>query len=128
MAAPLVDIGTGITIGFGTSGFTAEILDVNWPSITRETVDVTHQGTTGARIHSPTDLYDGGEFSFDLHFNPDTTPPTETPQEEITITGPSLATWVFNAHGIGYSPTTPLEGKMMCTATFKVSGEINITA
>ena len=36
MTMPLVDVSTGLTIGFGTSGFTAQILDVTPPPLTRE--------------------------------------------------------------------------------------------
>ena len=127
MASPDVDIGTGFTVAFGTSGFTAEIVDVTPPGASRESIDVTHQGTTTARIFTPADLYDAGELSLSIHFNPDTDPPIDGDVEEVTLTFPSTATWVFNGFMTDYSPTGPLEDKMTADVTVKVSGDINIT-
>ena len=127
MASPAHDIATGITIVFGTSGCSAEILDVNPPSLSRESVEVTHQGTTGGKDFIPADLYDAGECSFDVHFNPDTAPPIDEAAETITITFPSGATWAFSGFLTGYEPKAPLEDKMTATVTIKVTGEITIT-
>lgn len=127
MASPDVDIGTGITIVFGTTGFSAEILDVTPPAWSRESVDTTHQGTTTARTFTPVDLYDGGEFSFEHHYQPDDTPPMTTVAEEITLTFPEGATQVFDGFMTSYEPAVPLEDKMTCTSTVKVTGDIEIT-
>jgi len=126
MASPNVDIGTGITITFETSGFTAQILDVTPPGMSRESIDVTHQGTTGQKIFTPGDLYDPGELSFDIHFNPDTTPPVGSAAETITIRYPSGSTWQFTGFCTGYAPSAPLEDKMTGTVTVKVTGAITI--
>ena len=128
MAGPLVDIGTGVTIAFATSGFTAQILDGTWPSLSRGSVQTSHQGTVGRHTYMPTDLSDPGEFTFDFHFNPDTTPPINQAAETITITGPSGATWVFTGFMTDYSGGFPFEDKMTGSATVKVSGDIAITA
>ena len=127
MASPNVDIATGITIVFGTSGFSAEILDISGPSLARESVETTHQGTIGARTHLPVDLFDAGELSFDIHFNPDTDPPIDQPAEAVTITWPSGATWAFSAFMTADEPATPLEDKMVASITLKISGDITIT-
>ena len=127
MASPLVDIGTGITIAFGTSAFVAEILDITGPGLARDSVETTHQGTTDARTHAPVDLFDAGELSFDVHFNPDTDPPIDAAEEEITITWPSTATWVFQGFMTAYEPGAPLEDKMTGSVTIKVTGDITIT-
>ena len=128
MASPDVDIGTGITIAFGTSGFSAEILDVTPPEATRESIDVSHQGTTTAKIFTPSDLYDPGGLTFDFHFNPDTDPPIDQAAETITITFPAGATWVFDGFMTNYAPSAPFEGKMTGSATVKASDDIAITA
>ena len=128
MASPSVDIATGITIVFSTSAFLAEILDITGPGLTRESVDVTHQGTVDARIHAPVDLFDGGEMSFDVHFNPDTDPPIDQDVETVTITWPSTAKWEFDGFMTAYEPSAPLEDKMVGSITIKVSGDITITA
>ena len=128
MASPLVDIGTGITIAFGTSGFTCEILDVTPPEATRESIQTSHQGTTTAHTFTPTDLYDPGGLEISFHFNPDTDPPIDGAAEDITITFTSGATWAFSGFMTNYAASAPLEDKMTGSATFKASGDITITA
>ncbi len=125
--SPPVDIAIGITIVFGTTGFTAEILDVTPPNTTRDSIEVSHQLTTPAKVFTPADLYDSGEASFDFHFNPDTDPPIDQPEETVTLTFPSGAIWSFLAFLTDYAPDAPLNDKMVGSATLKVSDEITIT-
>ncbi len=127
MGSPTVDIATGITIDFGTTAFTAEITDVSGPGLSRDSVDVTHQGTVDALAFTPADLFDAGEASFDIAFNPDTSPPIDQVAETITITWPAGATWVFNGFMTGYEPSAPLNDKMTGSVTIKVNGDITIT-
>ncbi len=127
MPSPDVDIGTGITIVFADSGFGGEILDVSGPESSRESVDVSHQGTVGPRRFKPGDLYDNGEATWDVHFNPDTDFPIADDPEVITITWPSGALWVFNGFMTGHGPSAPLEDKMVASITIKVDGTIVIT-
>ena len=126
MTMPLVDVSTGLTIGFGTSGFTAQILDVTPPPLTREDVDTTHQGTTGARTKMPVDLYESGDLEFDIHFRAGTHPPIDAAAEVVTLTFPSGTTWIFTGHFKSYVPTAPLEGKMTAHVIVGVSGTIVI--
>ena len=125
--SPGVDIGTGITIVFADSAFEAEILDVGGPESSRESVDISHQGTVGGRRFLPGDLHDNGEATFDVHFNPDTDYPIDTLPEVITITWPAGATWAFNAFMTIHGPSAPLEDKMIASITLKVDGDITIT-
>ena len=127
MASPPVDIAVGITIVFGTTGFSAEILDVTPPNMTRDSIEVSHQGTTDVKEFTPADLYDSGEASFDFHFNPDTDPPIDEPAEIVTMTFPSGAIWAFSGFMTDYAPDAPLNDKMVGSATLKVDGEITIT-
>lgn len=125
--SPGVDIGTGITIVFADSGFDAEILDVGGPESSRESVDISHQGTVGGRRFTPADLIDNGEATFDCHFNPDTSFPIEDDPEVITITWPAGAIWAFNGFMTNHGPSAPLEDKMVAAITVKVDGDITIT-
>ena len=102
MASPSVDVATGITIVFGTSGFSAQILDVTPPGMSRESLETTHQSTMTQKTFMPADLYDSGELGFDIHFNPDTSPPIGGATETITITFPSGATWAFSGFMTNY--------------------------
>ena len=121
-----VDVAMGITIVFATTAFEAEITDIRFPKLSRGSIDVTHQGSTKAREYTPTDLYDAGEFDFDFHFNPATSPPIDEAPEVVTITYPDGDEWVVTAFMTGYEPTGPLDDKMTGTATFKITGQVAI--
>lgn len=132
MASSAVDVGTGATITFGTSGFTAQITDISIDGIERESIDTTHLGTTasggvGSKTYIPADLSDAGEVSIEGHFNPDTDPPIEEPAEIITITFDEGATWVGTGFMTAFNFDVPLEDKMTFSATIKFSGEVAIT-
>lgn len=131
-----IDVGTGLSIAFGTSGFSAYILDVGGPNVSRVAVDTTHYGTTGGKTFRPGDLYDGGEVTLQLAFDPSLSPPifnAEQP-ETVTITYPTPAgqstgaTWSFSAFMTEYAPATPLEDKMVVAVTLKVTGSITRVA
>lgn len=128
MASPLVDISVGITIAFASSGFTAQILDVNPASPTVDDIQTSHQGTTGGHTFVAADLVDNGEMSFDIHFNPDTTVPVGGANETITITFPAGATESYDGYIKSATPAAPLNDKMTSTITVKVSGDIGRVA
>ncbi len=98
MPGATVDIGTGATIVFGTSGFTAEVMSISIDGIDRESIETTHLGTTvpaanqyGGRTYIPGDLADPGTTTIEINFNPDTLPPIGLAAETITITFPLVA-------------------------------------
>lgn len=122
------DVAVGITIVFGTSGFSAQITDMNPPPWAREALETTHQGTaTPARTWTPADLGDWGEMSIDFFFEPATSPPHDDAAETITITFPNATTWAFEGFMTGYEPGAVLNTLMTGTATVKVSGDVTIT-
>lgn len=136
-----VDIGTGISIVFGTSGFTAQVLDVGGPGFKREAIDIAHMGTAapgagvmGNRPKMPGDLVDVTELTLEVHFNPSTRPPIHSVAETITITFAvpagltNPATWVFSGFVTGWDPKMPLEGKMTATLVLAVNGGVTVTA
>lgn len=136
-----VDIGTGITVVFGTSGFSAQILDVKGPGFTRESVSTNHMGTAapgagqiGNGTSMPTDIVEVSELTLELHFNPSLKPPLHAAPETITITFPvpvgltNPATWVFSGYVVGYDPSMPLEDKMVATLVVKPTGPVTVTA
>lgn len=123
-----VDVATGITLVFGTSGFTAELLDMTPPEGSREAIQTSHQGTTGQHTFTPADLVDWGELRIDFHFNPATEPPINEAVEELTLTWPDGDTWVFNGFMTNYSGGAVLNEKMTGSATIKVSGDVDQTA
>lgn len=129
------DVGTGTSVVFATSGFNAYITGVSGPGSSRESIETTHLGTTGGKTFIPGDLYDGGEVSLDVMFDPSLTIPMFAGQqpETITITFPvpstlsAGATWSFAGFITDHSPTIPLEDKMTASITIKVTGNITQT-
>lgn len=141
MAGTPVDVSTGITIVFGTSGFTAEVLDVAQSGVSRKSIDVSHMGTAapGAGKYGNMPfiagrLSDAGELTLDLHYNPDTLPPIDLVEEVVTLTFPlfpgdiSAAKIVFTGFFTEYSTSMPLDDKMTVSATVKVNGSVTVTA
>lgn len=129
-----VDNGTGASVTFGTSGFTANITAINGDSIERPSIDTTHLGTTTARTFIPGDLVDQGNLTLEIQFDPDTTPPIKTATETITVTfplssgGTTAADWEFSGFGTSFEYGVPLEELMTGSLTVKVTGDITITA
>lgn len=131
---PISDIGTGTTITFGTSGFAARLMDVDWGGIKRAAVQTTHMGTTSNHSFMPGDLVDRGEIGLTFHFDPSLTPPIASAIETVTITWPvpagltNGATWAASCFMTDYKPGAKIETLMEATATLKVTGAITITA
>lgn len=123
------DIGTGTTVTFGTSGFTADILGVNHDGIAREAINTSHMGTTNDHTFMPTDLVDNGEISLEIAFVPSLSPPiiTNGPAETVTINYAGTGSWAASAFQTGFSIGAPLEDKMTGTLTLKVTGGITIS-
>lgn len=135
-----VDLGTGITITFGTSGFAAEITSVSMDDISREVIDTSHLGTTpagageiGSRTFLAGKLSNPGMLNIEGHHDADLTPPIEAAAEVITITFPlgtgetTASKWVFNGQMTSYGFSAPLEDKITFSASVKAVGPITIT-
>jgi len=133
-----VDVGTGTTITFGTSGYSANIESVSWSGLTRNEVDTTHMGSAeannfGGRSFISGDLVDAGELAIVVQYNPDTDPPIDAAAETITVTWPkygddaSAANWACSGFLTNFEINDPLEDKMTATATVKFTGSVTIT-
>lgn len=129
----MTDVTTGATVVFGTSGFSAEILSIGLPGISRGSVDTTHMGTSDARTHQPVDLIEWGELELEFNFDPDDEPPMSGAAETVTITfpvpagGSTGATIAGSGFMTAFSFTGALEDKMMATATVKWTGDLTWT-
>ena len=124
------DIGTGTTVTFGTSAFSADILNVDWSGITRESVNTSHMGTTSDHTFMPTDLVDNGTIVMEIAHIATLSPPiiTNGPAETVTVRWAGHATaWAASAFQTEYSIGAPLEDKMTGTLTLKVTGAITIS-
>lgn len=124
-------VGAGIIVTF-SSGFVAELLSVDGPNITRDAIDTTSSLDTW-KLMIPSAFTDPGEFTCEMNFDPDDTPPIVDVAETITITYPIAvgetagATWSASGFMTSFSPSTPIEDRMTATATFQLSGVITFT-
>lgn len=118
-------VGDGTTVTFGTTGFSANIVDIDGPGVTRAAVDGRHLGTSGYITFAPSGILDGGEMSMTVHHDPALTVPDTNAAETITIDwAASGNTWSFSGFMTGYSPGARLEEYMTATMTVKVAGTI----
>ena len=121
--------GQGTAIAFGTSTFTAEVLGVTPPNMTRPVIDVTHLGTEKFKAFEPGDLVDGGDASMRIAYFPSDVPPMRGAPEIITITcADSGATTIsfsgfITALAIGEMSE---DQRVEATITLKCAGEVSI--
>jgi len=124
-------VSRGITV-VSTGGFSACIVNVTPPNITRDSLDISCQSDNGAMKFIPAWLYDGGELQLLVQFDPEEIPEiiTNAPANvTVTITFPgTLGQWEFSGHMTQYSPTADLGTVMQATVAWKVSDDIAITA
>ncbi|MDZ7809202.1 MAG: hypothetical protein U5L11_02485 [Arhodomonas sp.] len=85
----MADEGTGATIAFGTSTFSADITSINHDDISRVIHDYSHLGTTGNRRKKPGDLVDQSGVTVGMQFDTNKRPPISSAPETITISIPN---------------------------------------
>ena len=128
-----VTLGTGATVTFATSSFTANVTDIGISGLSRESIDTSHLGTTANRTFMPGSLVDAGELEMEIQFDPDNYPPIAAAAETITITfplssaGTTEATWAATGFATGFTAGVTLEELMTGTLTVKFSGAITST-
>lgn len=120
-------IGTGTTIVFGTSGFSAEVVGINLSDISRVAINSSHLGSTSAHSFIFGDLVDWGNAELEINYDPTDFPPVGEAAETITITTPDSTTYVFSGAVTNVSAAIPLEDKMTATVTVKAAGAVTIT-
>jgi len=122
------DVGTGTTIVFGTSSFSAEVTNLNGTDMARSDVETSHMGTTGYKTYIPGKLLEGGAVEMEISFDADQIPPLAAVAETVTVTFPvptgkaSGANVAFSGYINSWSWTDPIEDKMTAEVTVKVDG------
>ena len=140
MATPVVNVGTGSTIVFGTSAWAAKVTKISIDGIELAELDITNlsnpaagAGEIGGRTFMLGDLADPGSITIEGHFNPDLIPPIRGVAETVTLTfpvsagAPTAATYVFSGATKSFQVGVPLEELMTFTMTVKVLGLITVT-
>lgn len=151
MAGARVYVGTGTSIVFGTSGYSAELLGLDWSGVSRGTVETSHMGmdltpvadSIGNAIHIPHEIVHAGELTATVHFDPTALPPMVTEigaanavvlSETITVIFPTVgadstpADWEFEGFCKGFSVSAPHEDVMTATLDIRITAGVDITA
>jgi len=121
--------GHATTVVFGTSGFSASLIGVDGPDMSRDSIDDTYMSTTAAMEFLEASLYDGGEVTLTVKHAITALPPIGAAQETITIDWAGQGagnTWAFTGFLTGYSGGAAIGERMEAQVKIKVSGAITV--
>ncbi|WP_262048658.1 phage tail tube protein [Bradyrhizobium sp. Bra78] len=110
-----------------------EITNITPPSMSRDSVDATHELSPNSWREFIPGLKDGGEVSVDMNFVPGNAEAAAL-MAEFALDGaaaiknrriefPDGSYFAFAAFLTGYEPDAPIDDKLAASATFKVTGE-----
>lgn len=132
---PLVHEGTGATITFGTSSFTAEIVSIKRTARKYDALDVTKLSSTSNKEYIRSTLAEPGELDIEVHYNPDIRYDETVTSETVTVTYPSITGSTTNSKdaSTGFIIETQecdiAVGKvMMAKLKIKLTGSVTHTA
>ena len=131
---PAADIGYSTTFAYDSGGGTyvnlGEVTAVSPPTLTRETVDATHMGSTSGFREHISGMRDGGEASVTMNYVPSGASYDALKANLLSdaavnykITFPDgTNTVIFAAFITELGAEIPMADKMALTAKFKVTG------
>lgn len=127
-------IAAGITVSF--SDLTADLVDIDGPSFTRETVDVTHQSSGSWKEFKASPFVEGEDITLTMSLNGTVNPITLITGSVNTlgitmptpVGGTSGAVWATSAVVTGVKQAGQLGQKMTLEVTFKPTGTPSFTA
>lgn len=125
-------LGTGITVAFGTSAFTADLQSVQVLDASRPEIDVTHLGSS-QRDFLAGKLVEFGQSVLELSHDKDVDPPIAGSSETVTIEFPlegaeiTKAKVVGSAQVVGWTVNAPLEDRVTSTVTLRWLGDVVTT-
>lgn len=143
MPGTTYDLGTGTSISFGTSGYSAILRAITgWTGISREVVDFTPlnvqpapAGKIGNRVYKAAKAVDPGTIECEFFFDPNQTPPVDGDPETITVTFPivtgdnTAAYWQATGQMTSFEVSgIELDQPMVARSTIKITGNITFTA
>src|SRR5512139_478240 len=130
--------GTLLKIGNGggtaeTFATIAEVGDIDGPSMSVNTIDMTNHSSPGARMEFKAGLIDSGEISFPINFIP-----TDDTHDDVVgiqkvmndrdtwnwqMVFPDTSTVTFAAMVTAFGIKAPVAGKLSADVTLKISGQ-----
>jgi|CXWL01.1.fsa_nt_gi hypothetical protein len=120
-----MDLPTGSTVVCGTSGFSGNILGLEWTGIKREQVKTSDFADVYEQ-YIPSTESTPGALALEVAFNPDTVPPFEDSEEVVRLTFPGLEQWEGAMFLASFEFGAPLDGKMTANLAFTVSGAVTV--
>lgn len=113
----------------------ADINSISGPSMSRETIDVTSLDSSGSYREFIGSLRDGGEVSLEMNFTRDTFDTlfadfgSDTLGDyEILLPDDENTSINFTALVTSLPLDIPLDDKITCSVTLKISGEVNLNS
>lgn len=119
--------GQGTTVTFGSSGFSAALIAVKGPGLSRAAIDATTMASTPGMEYIPAELYDGGELTLTVEHDGTDDPPilSTNVAETVTIDWGGLGnSWSFQGFVTGYEPGASIGERMQAEMTVKVTGGV----
>jgi len=117
------DIGTGASIAFGTSSWSANIISMTDLGVERPAVDTTHLGSS-VRTYMPGRLLDGGTLNLEVNHDSAKSPPVSAAAEAITITLNDSDTISFPGFITSYRVSIQDEQMTRASVAVKVAGAV----
>lgn len=126
-------VGTGTAVTFSAGTFTANVLSVDGPGMTRESFQTSNMATSDWHTHIPGDLADAGELTIEYQFEGNDIYPTLIIQAANTITIDVAGTgagfqWSASGFATSATPAIPFEDIMTASVTFKLTGAVTISS
>ena len=135
MSASTAESGFGSLLKRGATAV-AEITSISGPSISRDTIELTHMESPSGYKEYIGGLADAGEVTIDGNFLPtnatqlaivtDMLGTAASQTWTILWADTGATTWTFTAFPTAFSPSAPSNDKMSFSATFKISGPITV--
>jgi uncharacterized membrane protein len=129
-----IDIGQGTYVSFGTAlnvstGY--KITAVNHGGVARPVADATHM-TSSAKEFVASAIYDPGELSVEVHFDPAIKPTADLANVATNQTvnvywasgGTTTTLWSAYGYATGFEAGAQMEDMMSGTLTIKLSGTL----
>jgi len=133
-SSAFIGIGSVLSVLVGSSYVPiAEITDLNGPSITKDTVEVTNFDSANRFREFIVGLKDGGEISFTMNFVKTAYDAIKTEWDKIVPSELKLTltdSTVFTFEGIVTTSgiAVPLEDKVSSDVTIKITGEVTVSS
>ena len=134
MSDGLFGIGTLLKLGDGVRGFTTitEVTDISGPSMSADSVEYTNHSSPNFTREFKPGLVDPGEVTFTVNWIPDDATHGLTAglayllknrqSRDFELIFPDTTKWTFEAFVTGYEVNAPIDDKLSCDITLKVTG------